>query len=70
MANTWNPSICDPKFEEFIVLLLADFVDRDRDEMLICPIRTVKKYFSRMEQFHFAFSSLFISMSKKKKRVS
>ena len=29
---------------------LAEFVCDDRDEMLLCPIRDLKKYLSRMEQ--------------------
>ena len=56
-AKTLNPIVYDKLLEAFSVPSLADFVD-DRDEMLLCPIRALKKYLSRMEQFRpkcFAF---------------
>ena len=33
----------DLHFEEFLVPSLVDFVGGDRDEMLLCPIRAIKK---------------------------
>ena len=31
-----------------IISSLMDFADRDRDEMLLCPIRAIRNYFSSM----------------------
>ena len=44
VAKTQNPSVCETHFEEFTVPSLADLVDDDRDEMLLCPMRALKKY--------------------------
>ena len=49
---------------------LADFADGDRDEMLFCPIRAIKRYLKRMEQFRLKCSDLFVSIPKRKKWVS
>ena len=38
VAKTQNLSVYDPHFEEFTVPSLADFVDGDRDEMLLCLV--------------------------------
>ena len=48
-----NLSVYDPGFEEFTNSSMADFVDEDRDKMLLCPIGAPKKYLSRTEQFSF-----------------
>ena len=50
MAKRQNPFVYDLLFKEFIVPSLADFVDKIKDEMLLCHIRTLKKYLSWMEQ--------------------
>ena len=38
MAKTWNPSIHDPRFEEFPIPYLDNFVDGHRDELLLHSI--------------------------------
>ena len=70
MAKILNPSVYDPRFEEVTVPSLANFVDKDRDEMLLCRVKALKKYFSRMEQPRPACFALFISMIKSMKWVS
>ena len=50
VAKTQNPSVLDSRFEEFSVPSLDDFVGGDRDELLLCPIRALRKYLSQMEQ--------------------
>ena len=40
------------------------------DELLLCPIRALRKYLSRMEQYHPGIECLFISAGWRKKRVS
>ena len=39
MAKTWNPSIHDPRFEEFPIPYLDHFVDGHRGELLLHSIR-------------------------------
>ena len=50
VAKTQNLSIHEPWFEEFTIPCLDDFMDVDRDEMLLCSIRAFRKYLSSMEQ--------------------
>ena len=70
MAKTQNPSIHDPMFEEFTIPSLYDIEDGDRDKVLLCPIRTFRKYLSWTEQYRHEISSLFVSVTKKMKLVS
>ena len=70
VAKTQNPSVYEPCFKEFTAPLLADLLDEDRDEMLLCPIRALKRYLSGTEQFRLECPSLFVSKTKTKKRVS
>ena len=49
---------------------LDDFVGGDRDELLLCPIRTLRKYLSQIEQYCPSIEGLFISMGRHKKKVS
>ena len=46
IAKTRNHSAHNPRFEEFTIPLLIEFVDGDIDEMLLCPIRPIRKYLS------------------------
>ena len=39
VAKTQNSLIHDPRFEVFTILSLDNFMDGDRDEFLLCPIR-------------------------------
>ena len=70
MAKTQNPLVPDPCFDEFTVPSLDDFVDGDRDELLLCPIRVLWKYLSRTEQYHPEIEGILISTGIRKKRVS
>ena len=70
MAKTQNPSAPDSRFEEFLVPSLDDFVGDDRDELLLCPIRALRKYLSWTEQYYPGIEGLFISTGRHKKRVS
>ena len=51
VAETQEPRLCDQRFEEFALPSLADFVDEDREEMLLCPLCVIKRYLSRTEHF-------------------
>ena len=46
ISKNQNLSVPVPHFGEFMVRSLDDFVDGDRDEILFCPIRTLKKSLS------------------------
>ena len=70
VAMTQNPLLPDSHSEEFSVPSLDDFVGDDIDELLMCPIRALRKYQSRMEQYRPGIEGLFISMGRRKKRVS
>ena len=67
IAKTQSPLVCDDRFEEFTIPLLAGFVVVDRDEVLPSPISTIKKYLSRTEQYHQAYSILFVSVNERNK---
>ena len=56
-------------FEEFFITSLQDLADGDR-EMLLCPVRAVKWYISRTDQYFPASSNLFISNGRVKKYAS
>ena len=51
VAETQNHSIYGPHLEELTVPSLADFVDGNRDEMLLFPNRTLKRYLTIAKQF-------------------
>ena len=70
MAKTQNLSVPDSRFEEFSVPSLDDFVGDDRDELLMCPIRALRRYLSRMEQYRPGIEGLFISTGRREMRVS
>ena len=58
------------RFEEFLIPFIDDFVDGDRDELLLCPIRALHKYLSRTEQYCSGIEGLFASTGRHKKQVS
>ena len=70
LAKTQNPSVPDSCFEEFSVLPVDDFVRDDKDELLLCPIRSLCGYLSRTEQYRPGIEWLFISTGRCKRRVS
>ena len=65
-----NPSMPDPRFEEFTFPSLDDFVGGDRDEGLFCPIRALRKCLACTEQLCPDVPSLLIFSGRRKKRVS
>ena len=54
----------------FTIPSLDDFVDGDRDELLLCPISALRKSVSRTEQDRPGIEGFFISMGMRKKQVS
>ena len=70
VAKTQNPSVYDPRFEEFEVPSLRDFTGDDPDEMLLCPVRAVRQYLKRTRQLRPACNRLFIATGRNKKEVS
>ena len=40
----FNSAVPDPHFDEFTVSSLDDFVDSDKAELFLCPIRALKKH--------------------------
>ena len=59
---TWtlNLSVKDICFSEFTIPSLNDFVDRKREDMLLCLIRAIKQYQFRTEQYCPAYSNRFV----------
>ena len=43
MVKIQNPSIHDPRLEEFTIYCMEDLMDRDSYEFLLCPIRPLRK---------------------------
>ena len=58
VAKTQNPLVPD------------DFMDGNREKILLCPIRALSKYSVRTEQYRPDISGLFVSTFHTKKRVS
>ena len=56
--------------EEFSVPPLDNFVGGDWDELLLCPIKALRKYLTRTEQYRPGIEGLFISTGRRKKWVS
>ena len=69
VAKTQNPPVLDSCFKEFSVPSLDDVVGDDRDELLLCPIRALRKNLSETEQYRPGIEGLFISMRPRKKRL-
>ena len=67
MAKTQNPFVPDPRFDEFNVPSLDDFVDGNRDELLLYPIRALGKYIARTEQYYPGIECQFVSTLQRKK---
>ena len=47
MAKTQNPYVLDPRFGEFMVPSLVGLLGGARDELLLFPVRTLKRYLFR-----------------------
>ena len=67
VPKTQNPSVLDQRFDEFTIPLLDDFVSNDKSELLLCLIRTLRKYLSRTKQYHPGIDNLFICTGQQKK---
>ena len=61
VAKTQNPSDTGLYFEEFTILPLWGFVDKDGKEMLLYLIKALKYYPSRTEKHCNNSTNLFIS---------
>ena len=48
-ANTLNPLLLAFQSEKLTILSLWDFVDRERDEKLLYPVRAIRHYLSHTE---------------------
>ena len=59
-----NTSVSDRRFEEYSVLSLSDYVNRDQEEMLFCPIRALE-YLNRTVQCCPACPNLIVSVTNK-----
>ena len=70
VAKTQNPSVPDSCFKEFSVPSVDDFVEDDRDELLMCTICALQRYLSKTEQHCPGIEGLFISTGWRKKRDS
>ena len=66
---TQDPSASDPRFE-FTSPLLSDFVERNRDEMLLCVFRTFRSIWLWLNKTIKLVLNFFVSLSKRKKQVS
>ena len=44
----------------------SDFVDGDGDELLLCPVRALRKYFCQREHYYFGISNPFFSMTRER----
>ena len=51
-AKTQNHTVLDLHSEVFTFPLLEDFVDSNRDRMLLCPVLVVMHYLSGTEHYH------------------
>ena len=70
VAKTQNPSVFDSRFESFTVPSLQDFTDGDQDEMLLCPVRSIREYLRRTREFRPELPRLFLSTGRRRKMVS
>ena len=67
MAKTQNPSVPDSFFDGFPIPSVHDFVDGDRDEILLNPEHSQREFVTH--PLHPACPHLFISMGKLQKCV-
>ncbi|MGL5405356.1 MAG: hypothetical protein ACRDAX_00930, partial [Propionibacteriaceae bacterium] len=70
VAKTQKPSIPDDRFESFTIPSLMDFTDNDADEMLLCPVRALRRYLKRTRHLRPECRRLFVSTGVTKKEVS
>ena len=54
MAKTQNSALQDKCFDEFTVPSFMDFVGRDKEEMLLCPVpdRTTSSFLQELLHLH------------------
>ena len=64
VAKTQTPTILNSKFQ-FPITFQLEFVNGDRDTMLLCPVEVLKNYLSRTEQSCPACTNLFVSLTKR-----
>ncbi|XP_068201627.1 uncharacterized protein [Palaemon carinicauda] len=68
VAKTQNPAIADPRFEEFSIPAIPR--SDNLSDLLLCPVRTIRKYLSRTAKLRPVVKSLFVSTGLVKKAVS
>ena len=51
VAKIQNSSMPELRFKELTVPSLDDFMGGNRDELHLCPVRALKRYLARTEQF-------------------
>ena len=67
-----NLALMEIHFDEFTIPCLKDFVDRNREEVLLCPVRarTVGCYLLSVDQHHLTCIDFYIFTGRKKKFVA
>ena len=68
LGKTQNLFVYDLRFEEFTLPYLADFMDKERGEMLLCPVRSLKRYLRKIEQLRHEHSAVLVSATKERNR--
>ncbi|XP_068246677.1 uncharacterized protein [Palaemon carinicauda] len=68
VAKTQNPAIADPRFEEFSIPAIPR--SGNPSDLLLYPVRTIRKYLSRTAKLRPVVKSLFVSTGLVKKAVS
>ena len=64
VAKTQHPYDHYPRFDEFTIPSLDNFLVGDRNTLLLCPIRALQKYLTMTGQYFPDISGLFISTSR------
>ena len=70
VAKTQNPFVPDSRFDDLLIPSLDNFVDSDRDELLLIPVRALCKYLPGLSNILLILEGLFISTGTRSKRVS
>ena len=70
VARTRSAALPDMWFDEFAICSFEEDLDRDRVEMMLCPVKAITHCFSKMDQHCPVRSNSFISTGEKKKCVT
>ncbi|XP_068248828.1 uncharacterized protein [Palaemon carinicauda] len=69
IAKTQNPGVSDPRFDSFKVTSLRS-VTNDPDHLLLCPVRSLRRYLKRTAAARPHVQALFVSTGRTKRRVT